>query len=1036
MKTVPFQIYNASAGSGKTFTLVKEYLKIVLGSSKTDHFKNILAITFTNKAVNEMKERVIKSLNEFANEQILEQPTDMFTLITQELKILPAQTHDRSKNILKRILHNYAFFDIVTIDKFNHRIIRTFAHDLALPLNFEVALDTDILLQEAVDNLVYKAGKDKTLTTILVDFALEKTDDDKSWDITLELKKFAKLLLEENHSQHITQLEGLSLDHFINLSKNIKQHIAALKKQLKNEAQAFFELINENSISAASFSRGSIPNFFKKVVEENFNMNFGLQWEQNIADKPLYTKAVPEAEKMAIDGIQQQIATLFHTVKNQIFQLRFLENFYKNVVPLSLLNAINHELNNIKEQDNLMLISEFNAIISNAIANQPAPFIYERLGEKYRHYFIDEFQDTSEMQWLNLQPLIGNAISGENLAGEQGTLMIVGDAKQAIYRWRGGKAEQFINLYNKQNPFPTEEISVKNLPKNFRSFDTVIQFNNNFFKHISPFLSSAAYADLFANKSYQETNAKSGGLVQLTFVEKDDDKDQTYCQNTLENIKQALQDGFDLKDICILTQKKKQGFAIANFLLEQDIPIISSESLLLKNNEKIQFLIALITLAVQPNRLEIQAQLLSLLATFSKEEKHTFITKYLKNTEVLYLDYKFSSPLFLQLPFYNAVEYAIHCFDLADDSDAYLQYFLDEILDFNLKQNGSFSEFLSYWDKKKDRLSIVAPLGVNAVQIMTIHKSKGLEFPVVIFPYAEAKITEEIDPKLWIPVTQENFGMPYALVSKNKDVAELSEGTKFLYDEDQWKVELDKFNVLYVALTRAVERLYIISKKDITKGGENTNSIAGLFINFLKEKQLWDDHKNVFTFGEPAKKTSKSQTENKQEDIPFISDLKLGNTFKIITKSGSLWNTTQQIAIDRGNLYHYLLSEIKYETDVASVIDEAFLNGQIAATDKENVYQDILKVVAHPDLTVYFQPPFEVFNEKEIITKSKQIYRLDRLVISPNKEAIIIDYKTGSPDKKHEEQLETYSAIVLQMGYKVIKKVLVYINDTIDIKSH
>ncbi|MGS2763389.1 UvrD-helicase domain-containing protein [Sinomicrobium sp. M5D2P9] len=1048
MSTTTFQIYNASAGSGKTFTLVREYLKLLLASDYPDTYKQILAITFTNKAVNEMKERVINSLREMASENILSSPTDMFDQLREELNIDAPTLHLRAKKVLKRILHNYAFFDIATIDKFNHRLLRAFAHDLHLPVNFEVAIDTVSLLNEAVDRLVYKAGEDELLTRILVDFALEKADDDKSWDISLDLKKIAKLLLEENHYEHIREMENKNLADLKDLASLLKKQIREEEKQLAGNAGTFFTIMETNGLVPEDFTRNSIPNFFRKA-EDNALKSIDFQkkkWQEEILSAPLYTKATEKKnpEKTSIiDQLQPEIASLFENTRTLFFHTQFLRNFRSKLIPLSLLNAINQELNYIKESENLMPISEFNRILAGVIKDQPAPFIYERLGEKYRHYFIDEFQDTSEMQWKNLQPLIGNALEGESITGKRGTLLLVGDAKQAIYRWRGGKAEQFIKLYNEEEtPFQVKP-KVEPLPVNYRSFDEVIRFNNRFFRHTAAHLSFPEYRDLYENKSHQEVNSKKGGLVNISFLDKESqDIRKEYCEITLQKITTLKQQGYALNDICILTRKKDQGALLAGHLQENSIPVISSESLLLKNHPKIRFLIHLMHYFLQPENREIRLLLLIFLAEKENvEDKHHYLCSGLKDMYPVWNAGNFSPDIFLQRSLYDAIQYAISSFNLNDPSDAYLQYFLDIVLEQVNRHHAGPAEFLSHWEKKKDTLGIVAPEGIDAIQIMTIHKSKGLQFPVVIFPFAETNIYEDRDPLVWFPVNKDTFGIPYALISKNKDLEHLGEYGAEMVAEYDAKLELDSFNILYVALTRAIEQLHIIGKTDTDKSGkENTRSFSGLFIHFLKAEGYWEDGKAIYNFpsGEDPGRLQKHTPALSLPEtpyIPYVSNISERQKFRIITRSGSLWSAGLDKAIETGNIYHSLLARIRYTTDVENVVREAVTSGTIPPAEETKFLEQLQTVTTHQQIGKYFTPVYTIFNEKDIFTVRGETLRPDRIAIDEKGNATILDYKTGSYDKKHEQQLQQYQDILAEMGYTVTEAFLVFIDDEIRIYS-
>ena len=1045
MSASSFHIYDASAGSGKTYTLVKEYLKVLLKSPYKDAYKNILAITFTNKAVGEMKSRIIDMLKAFSEEAIVQEPNSMFTDICIELSLRPEKVQQKAKQVLNSIVHNYAAFDISTIDKFTQKVIRTFAFDLHLPINFEVELDTETLLNKAVDNLIARAGTDKELTETLVDFAIEKTDDDKSWDVSYDFNQIAKLLVNENHFLFVDSLKNKSLSDFRSLKNHLKASLKSTQKTIVEEANTILTLINESGLESNDFNRGSLPKHFTHLANENFNVKFDTGWQNDLVEgHALYPKRVTDVIASTIDAIQPAIIEAFLKTKQQISYLRFLQGFNDNITPLSVLNEISKEVQKIKEEQNLLLISEFNSIISDHIKEQPAPFIYERIGEKFKHYFIDEFQDTSVMQWQNLVPLIGNALSGENASA-----MLVGDAKQAIYRWRGGKAEQFIALYNKDDdrPFHIKK-NISNLPTNYRSFRQIVSFNNDFFRHLSTFaFSEPSYAQLFKNSS-QNTFSDQEGYVNIAFLEldRDDDRHLSYPEKTLQTINQCLEKGYRLQDICILTRKRIEGFAVADYLTDNGIDIISSETLLVDNSNEVQFIISLLKYVLEPNNLTIKMEVLSYLAThkLGLELKHPFYKKLLAENiasffrclEEYHIHFNYRDVL--HLPVYEAVEDIIYSFKLTSSSNAYLQFFLDFVLDFATNKNGSLLEFLDHYERKKEDLSIVSPEGKNAVQIMTIHKSKGLEFPIVIFPYADLDIYRERSPKAWIPVNKEEFhGFEYAYLNYNKDLETISDESAEIYTQHQSELELDNINLLYVALTRPIEQLYIITNKKLDRSGnESLRNFGGLFINYLKHENLWDASKNNYEFGIPEK-TSLAVNEKPTaiEQQQYITTPKKNHNIKVVTNSGYLWDTTQQKAIEKGNLVHNILAHINTKSDIDISLNMLVTSGAVSDDQAEAIRPVLLQIVDHPKLSNYFSSAWTIYNERDIITKDGLILRPDRLMTDQQNRAVIIDYKTGVFDKKHLQQLEIYADTINEMGLKVIKKLLIYINDVLEIKE-
>ncbi len=1027
----PYKIYNASAGSGKTYVLAKEYLKIVLSAHGGKTYRHILAITFTNKAVNEMKQRILGSLFEFSKITDLEKAPALFIDIQKELQIDFKTLRQRAKNTLKEILHNYSFFDVSTIDKFTHRVIRTFARDLKLSQSFEVVLDLDILLDEAVNRLLDKAGQDPQMTKVILDFALEKIDRDKSWDIAFDLNKIGKLVFDENHRSHIANLENKTITDFLELKKLLLERISGLEKDIKEAASQSIYLIQKNGLEFTDFTRSSFPLFMLKIHEGDFTIDFKASWKQNFETTPLYNQKCPVDTKNVIDGLFPQFISNFNTIKNGFYSLQLFKNAYGNIVPLTVLNAIRLELKTLEKERDLLPISAFNSIISNEIKDQPVPFIFERLGEKYRHYFIDEFQDTSEMQWNNLMPLIGNALDTIDENGKTGSLLLVGDPKQAIYRWRGGQAEQFLNLINfEKNPFVTAP-QIHLLPKNYRSHEEIIKFNNAFFTALSPFLNNGSYSELFINGNKQEFNSLKGGSVKLNFIDENDDDDKLYFKNVLEIINEILEKNYALKDICILTRKKEHGIILASELMQINIPVVSSETLLLGSNPQVNFLINLLRYSLDPENWSIAYEILLFLTADSAQQHKLISDNLYQLTHFLKKEYLFNLDYLRQSSVFDGLECAIRQFNLVQNTTAYITFLLDAVLDVEEKEGTNISVFLDYWEKKKGTLSVVAPENVDAINIMTIHKSKGLEFPFVVFPYANTLIYPRQESKLWLPVAKEHFNdFDELLINKKNEVPNYSETAEHVFYEENEKQELDAFNLLYVAMTRAVKALYVITQKKSNK--ENayaTDNYAGLFIHFLKLKGLWNENQTTYTFGNLEYNFSNT-IQIKQYHIPFQTTNKERPAFKILAKSGSLWETDRQEALNRGNLIHKLLSLIDTSQDLHKAFELLIRNGDIESKEIEDLKAKVIQVIAHPELKSYFESGSTVKREKDIITENGLILRPDRVVIHGH-ELTLIDFKTGKKDIRYHQQLQTYADALKAMGYTIKNRILVYINEKV-----
>ncbi len=1044
MNKAAFSIYNASAGSGKTYMLVKEYLKILLLATTDDAYRKILAITFTNKAVEEMKSRIIANLSGFSKESPSTGAEVLMKDISNETGLSLATIKDKSRAIIKNIIHNYASFDISTIDRFTHKVIRAFAHDLNLSVSFDVSLETENLLKEAVDAIIAKAGENDVLTSLLVDFSVDKTDNDKSWDVTYELFEIGKLLINENNRNEVTQFKDKLIEEFLFIKEKLRQNIAGLEQHSSSLGNEIFSLLEQYGVDLKSFSAGHFPNHIGYIQKGELKSTHKKYHEPEDIKINKTTK-----DREVIEGIIPQLLALLQKVYRNYEKKNFYEAFLKNITPLSLLNSISQELERIQKEQNVLSISEFNAIIYKEIQNQPAPFIYERLGERYRHFFIDEFQDTSQMQWHNLIPLIDNSLSSEDM-GVKGSLMIVGDPKQSIYRWRGGKAEQFIALSKDFNPFTNPDRKIIELGRNYRSYSEVIDFNNEFFSFISDEFDDEDYKNLYANHSRQEHNDKKGGYVNISFIpevqqdeelEENPDKNQLYLEAVLNTIAQIKTQGFSYRDIVLLTRKRQPGILLANFLTENKIPILSSETLLIENAAEVKLIINLLRYLKSNENKEAKAYFLYFAAKSRGLDKtaHDFIYEGMEQPTEDHLE-KWLAQQGIIISFkncrkrslYEAVETIIDAFVKEKSNQSYIQYFLDLVLEKDVRSQSGISDFLEYWDNNGSKFSIPSPEGNDAVRIMTIHKSKGLEFPVVIFPFAEEDYAKAPRSKMWLELDDETLGFQKALIDSRKEVAEYGEKASEMYHIKSQEELLDNINILYVALTRAEEQLYIISNRNFTSKGELTNNMSSYFIKFLMQKGKFDNRVAQYEFGYAGKVSQHEVFESNQQTIKVVQERFNPRGVKIAQRESLMWGTHQLEAIEFGNVMHEILSFIKTKDDIEVAIIKAIENGLITRQQEEEVKQSLSSLVLHSELSAFFAEGSIVFNEQNIIRKDVQTIKPDRVSIK-NGQAWLLDYKTGTHIPKYERQLAEYQMALEEMGLTVAKKTLVYIGDTINV---
>jgi len=635
----------------------------------------------------------------------------------------------------------------------------------------------------------------------------------------------------------------------------------------------------------------------------------------------------------------------------------------------------------------------------------------------------------------------------QSTGNQPGSLLLVGDAKQSIYRWRGGVPEQFIDIYNCKNPFSNEDKLVESLETNFRSYDTVINFNNAFFSHSALFLENENHQQLYKAGNSQKTTSKKGGAVSLQFIEAQNAEEGLilYPEKVFKIIETQKENGFMLGEMCVLVRKKNQGIAVSEYLAEKGIAVISEETLLVKNAPEIQFLINTLKLCLNFDDQIAKADALYFLyrKLCPADSAHQFISEFLNLEQQTFCEklkkhtVSFSFNDVLLLPVYEVCESIINAFHINNTAVAYMQAFLDFVYDFSLKVEASIQELLEYWEDKKDSFSIQIPDGSDAVKIMTIHKSKGLEFPVVIFPFAEMDIGDLRKTKVWFPVPEETFqGFSVVHLNAGNKIASFSdEGAQFMDDVSQ-TAQLDDLNLVYVTFTRAVEQLHIISN---SKKIKTTKSLANLLHGFLQSQQLWQEGKVDYLLGDLKRKSTEKPSETLKTHLVLnnlVSSKKENHKIHIAEKASQLWNTKQEGAIEKGQLIHDILAQIITASQLKTIYDD-FENSGLLSKEQKILIKPILeKIIQHPNLQNYFNGTQKVMVEKDIYTKSGNVLRPDRINFITENQIAIIDYKTGLPKETDLVQINQYESVLNEMHLKTVEKIIVYIDETVEIRKY
>lgn len=1033
-----FKILSASAGTGKTYQLTKTYLTLLLKSGEGQYFRNLLAITFTNKAVAEMRKRILGSLQTFAHDKNAEENNPIFKEVATALNISTEKLRNKARLVLKLLLHNYAFFEITTIDGFNHKLIRTFARDLKIAQNFEVELDTDFILGLTISNVLNSVGEDPQLTKTLIDFSLEKIENDKSWDVGYNLYEIGTLIFKEDHFKHLTHLKSKTSEDFLALKSKLHLERKKAQSAIQDYAKSCLDLITSSGLKHTDFNRELFPKFLEKAVDGVNELEFERsKWMQNFGEEPLYKKSTPEASKQVIDGLIPKFASHFNTIKSAFYKHEFLLRCEKYITPLSILSEISKAFEKLKREMGFLTISEFNQLIAKELKKQPVPYIYERLGERYHHYFIDEFQDTSLLQWNNLVPLFSHALESQNDKGQPGSLFLVGDVKQSIYRWRGGEPEQFLNLIlEHENPF-TVVPKIEQLSKNWRSHEEIVNFNNAFFSFVANRLSNKEFSKAYEDGNRQATNHKEGGLVHISFLPKKNEvstEESPHCQKTFDIINEIICHGYSFGDICVLVRSKKEGLQIAEHLQRYNLPIVSSEVLLLKNSKEVEFLVSFFGIVINHKSLEDTFTVLNYLSK-NEASRYDFIKKHLNNfSAFLQNEYELNLHSLRSLSIIELTQKLILAFDLAKSSSIFITNFFDVVFEHENKKQGSLSSFLHYWQQNVDKLSVSLGEEKGAIEIMTVHKAKGLEFPFVIYPFADSRINDATKQNdIWFEADpQSHAGFSELLVTANRFMEHYSVEAKNAFIEESEKSELDDFNVLYVALTRAVQGLYIITIPVNQNSRSKTDSYASLLRDYLIIKNIYVEGSQEYIFGQLIQCSGAKETGEKSVTIEHKGQIFSEQDLEIVTANNFDFVTNLHDAKEFGNLVHRALAKIYTKEDVVQVVKKMIVQNEISFVDSENFETTLKQIVEHEDLRPYFKSGIEVKNEAEILLEDGSQLRPDKIIIDEGM-ATLIDYKTGTVSQSHQKQLDDYAEILKKMGLGIEKKLLVYINDTINI---
>lgn len=1042
-----FKVYNASAGAGKTYTLVREFLKICLRGENSTQYRHILAITFTNKAANEMKQRIVQKLEVFADEKLAKHDP-MFLELVEDLNVSEVRLSYISQAALKSILHNYSAFSVSTIDKFTNRLIRSFAQDLRLSSNYEVELDADDLLQSAVDRMLADLQEGSDTSEILLEFIKTKLDDGKSPRPEQSLHAMGKNLFDEGAYPYLKLLRGVGKGEILTSAKSLAKEKKGLEEKWSAQAKDIFSLLDKHGIEKGDFSGGYLYNFLgyvRDTATANWPVNKTVEKVVFNGD-PFYAKTKAKTLAAKFDPIEDELRIKLNDLFGEMVEVypryHLIGLILRDVYSLAVLAEIENNLQEVKDEENKLPIGEFNKLISEKLENEPTAYLFEKLGDRYQYFFIDEFQDTSVLQWRNLLPLINNALASS------GEAMIVGDAKQSIYRWRGGEVGQFIDLSNDvgpENKVLVNDVEVElytretiNLEYNFRSKRNVVAFNNEFFTNCVPLLEGKMYQDIY-HQSGQKIRHDEGGFVRVKQIDFNKDLyEDDHCRETFETISDCLERGYSLKDITIITRKKDFLAVIAEYLLAKGIKVISPDSLLLGQSPEVRAVVSYLKYLCRPDDYAARWDFLNMIWRQgygeSYSDSHLFMADLIKrppakfNEKLSELLDGYDYDYLMQQGLLDKVYMLVNWLGIDAQTNPFMHAFLDYVSDFQNKKHGGEAEFCRHWDEKGALKSITLPEGVDAVSLMTVHKSKGLEFPITIVPFADWLSTSEPrGSQSWIDLRVFDMeGLPVARVGLSKNPNAMEEYT-MLYEQNKGLVYLDNLNLAYVAFTRAVDELYVFG----SKGKRHDTSNLTIYLNrFFENKEVEGSEWEV---GERIVKGASDALDAGSRWVSY-QNVPWQDRLRITIDAPMDWQKGESEGTSYGKKVHGLFSMLGGSEDLEDVLAVEVSRGRLREDEVDDLRVLVDAVLTHKDLQGYFQKPVRVLNEQELILPKGKSLRPDRLVVDGNK-VHIIDYKTGVALPKHKEQLDEYANVLQEMGFEKGDRVLIYMNESVEVEK-
>lgn len=1073
-------VYKASAGSGKTFTLASEYITLVVKNPQD--YRSILAVTFTNKATQEMKTRILSQLYGIAHS--LPDSEAYYEQVRMKTGFSEQTIRENAAKALSLLTHHYNDFRVQTIDAFFQSVLRNLARELNLTANLRVDLNDEQVEAQAVDELINSLEEGEEVLNWIRDYIDKNIEDDKGWNVISQIKDFGKNIFKDFYKDHKTELDNrFSNKSFFNgFITDLRKRRTRILNRLNEHAKQMYQKIRDANLDNPNLfngkTKGLLPHIIKLTKGTPSN-DATPQYVQSCIDSAEKWPAskCPAEEKAAI--IELASASLCSDLKilneyriNDWREYQSCNLTLKHLSQLRLLHAISEAVDEINKDTNRFMLSNTQSLLCTLMKDSDTPFVFEKMGAYLKHIMIDEFQDTSTIQWNNFRKLLDNC-----MAQVDSHNLIVGDVKQSIYRWRQGDWKLLNNI---EHEFTKEQIKIEPLDTNYRSEENIIRFNNTFFKQavlqtVNELESEEIQGATELVEAYKEIEQKprkdnGKGCVRIKLFRYDSKNASDYKQKILneliENIRQLLDQGYKQKDIAILARSKTVIPDIVDSFqnIDKDVSLVSDEAFRLDASLAVNVIIEALRLLTHPHDKLTESKLVKLyqqqVIKTGKDINDLFVGE--NSTELKsflpsgYID-KFESLSRLSLIDLVDEIYSLFSLDSLEGQSAYVCTFYDTLNEYLRDHPADIDDFIEEWEDTLSSNTIQSD-EVDGIRLITIHKSKGLEYDNVLIPFCDWELEKTNGITIWC--SGDDKEKPYGeLPLIPVDYSSKMLGTVFEddYKEEHLQNTVDNMNLLYVAFTRAGKNLFITGKKykERTSGKSERSHIIQYIIEELAKElpgAIIDDAGEngpisfeLGTLSTCEERVEKGKaTENPFELSPKTHKLKIetfphpvsfrqSNKSHDFIKGEDIDPSDARRYIKVGNVLHQLFSTILTEADIEPRLKELEQAGIIYNDDitSRELQDKISCALSNEKVKNWFSPRWKLFNECTILDYDKETgdvyeHRPDR-VMTDGKEMIVVDFKFGKPRDEYHEQVQRYMRLLMRMGYKQVSGYIWYV---------